>query len=88
MGASECSQVVTRTARFNRHSFIGELQAAHCGPWFCVSSMRAASGWRSEFASKPTGCLRCEWVGRNDVDLNVIAFGAFEQPVFEADWPR
>jgi hypothetical protein len=50
--------------------------------------MRAASGWRSEFASKPTGCLRCEWVGRNDVDLNVIAFGAFEQPVFEADWPR
>jgi hypothetical protein len=44
--------------------------------------------WRCEFAGTPTSRLRREWGGRNDVDLDVIAFGAFEQPAFEADWPR
>jgi hypothetical protein len=51
-------------------------------------SMTLPSGWRSEFAGKPTGSVRCEGIGCNDVDLNVIAFGAFEQPAFEADWAR
>jgi hypothetical protein len=45
-------------------------------------------GWRSEFAGTPTGRFRCEWRRRNDIDLGVIAFGAFEQPALEADWRR
>ena len=50
--------------------------------------MTLPSGWRSEFAGKPTGSVRCEGVRCNDIDLNVIAFGAFEQPSFETDWSR
>jgi hypothetical protein len=69
-------------------SLIGESQAAHCGPWFCLSSMALPSVWRSEFAGKPTGCLRCDGVGCNNVDLSVIALGAFEKPMFKADWSR
>ena len=69
-------------------SFIGEPQAVHCGPWFCVSSMRQPSGRRREFPGKPTGRLRFERIRCNDAYLNVIALGAFEQPVFEANGPR
>ena len=69
-------------------NFIGEPQAVHCGPSFCLSSMALPSVWRSEFAGKPTGRIRCERVGCNDADLDVIAFGAFEQPVYEANWSR
>jgi uncharacterized protein (DUF4415 family) len=69
-------------------NFMGEPQAVHCGPWFCLSSMALPSVWRSEFPGKPTGRLRCDGVGCNDVDFHVIAPGAFEQPVFETKWPR
>ena len=43
---------------------------------------------RSEFTCEPTGCFRFEGIRCNDAYLNVIAPGAFEQPVFEAYWPR
>ena len=69
-------------------SFIGEPQAVHCGPWFCLSSMAFASIRRSEFSDKPTARLRFEGIGCNDVNLNLIAFGAFEQPVLETNWSR
>ena len=39
-----------------------------------------------EFAIKPTGRLRLKGIACNDAYLNVIAFGAFEQPVFETNW--
>jgi hypothetical protein len=68
-------------------NFMGESQAVHCGPWFCLSSMALPLVWRREFAGKPTGCLRFDGVGCNDADLHVIAPGAFEQPVFETKWP-
>jgi len=69
-------------------NFMGEPQAVHCGPWFCLSSMASLSDRRSEFSGKPSGRLRCEGVRCNDIDLNVIAFGAFEQPSFETGWSR
>ena len=50
--------------------------------------MEVASMWCSEFASQPSDRFRLEGVRRNDAYLHVIAFGAFEQPVLEADRPR
>jgi hypothetical protein len=50
--------------------------------------MKIASVRRSELAVKPSEGVRFEGVRRNDAYLDMIAFGAFEQPVFEADWPR
>ena len=69
-------------------NFIGEPQAVHCGPWFWVSSMGVASVRCSQFTGKPAGCVRFEGIGCGDVQLDVIAFGAFEQPVFETDGTR
>jgi hypothetical protein len=69
-------------------NIMGGPQAVYCGPWFCLSNMALPSVWSSQFAGEPTGRLRCEGIGCNDVDLNVIAFGAFEQPAFETDWSR
>jgi hypothetical protein len=60
----------------------------HCGPWFCLSSKALSSGRRSEFAGKPSDDLRVEGIRCNDVYFNVIALRAFEQPVFESNWPR
>jgi len=68
-------------------SLIGEPQV-HCGPWFCVSCMRRSFSIRcSEFASEPTGRFRFHRVRCNDAYLDVIALGAFEQSMFEIDWP-
>jgi hypothetical protein len=69
-------------------SFIGEPQAVHLGPWFCASSIGVPSIRRSKFAVKPTGCRRYQGIGCSDVDLNVIASRAFEQTLFETNWPR
>jgi hypothetical protein len=49
--------------------------------------MRLASARRSKFAVKPTSSFRFKGIGRKNADLDLIAFGAFEQPVFEANWP-
>jgi hypothetical protein len=54
-------------------SFIGELQAVHSGPWFCLSGI-VLSGR----PGKPTGRVRFEGIRCNDAYLNVIALGAFE----------
>jgi hypothetical protein len=69
-------------------NFIGELQAVHCGPWFCVSSMVLPLVRGPEFASEPTGLIRFEGIRCNDAYLDVVALGAFEQPLFETNWPR
>jgi hypothetical protein len=70
-------------------SFMGEPQAVHCGPWVCLSSMACApSVRRSEFSGEPTSRARFEGIRCSDVYLDVIAIGAFEQPVFESDRAR
>jgi hypothetical protein len=70
-------------------SFMGEPQAVHCGPWVCLSSMACApSVRRPEFSGKPTSRVRFEGIRCSDAYLDVIALGAFEQPVFEADGAR
>lgn len=67
---------------------MGEPQAVHCGPWFCLSSMDVALVRCSEFSGKPSDRLRLEGIRRNDADRHVIASGAFEQAVLEPDRPR
>jgi hypothetical protein len=70
-------------------SFMGEPQAVHCGPWVCLSSMACApSVRRSEFSGEPTSRARFEGIRCSDVYLDVIALGAFEQPVFETNRAR
>jgi hypothetical protein len=56
--------------------------------WFCLSSIALRSVRRSEFPGKPSGDPRVERIGRNDLDFNVVAPRAFEQLLFETDWPR
>ena len=41
-----------------------------------------------EFSGKPTGSVRFQGIRCSDAYLDVIALGAFEQPVFEADGAR
>jgi hypothetical protein len=43
---------------------------------------------RLKFTIKPSGRLRFKGIRCNDAYLNVIAFRAFEQPVFETNWTR
>jgi hypothetical protein len=76
-------------ARLNRRQLHGRaasgalrtlvLRVEHCF---------AASVRRPELTIKPTGRLRLQGIRCNDADLDVIAFGAFEQPVFETKWTR
>src|ERR1700689_908112 len=69
-------------------NFMGEPQAVHSGPWFCLSSMASPSVRCPEFSGKPTGRVRFEGIRCGDAYLNVIASGAFEQPVLETDGTR
>jgi hypothetical protein len=54
----------------------------------CVEHALLPSARRSEFSVNPSGSLRFERIRCNDAYLNVITLGAFEQPVFEANWTR
>jgi len=51
-------------------SLMGEPQAVHCGPWFCLSSMCCPLKWpsvrRSEFTGEPANRIRFEGVGCNN----------------------
>ena len=62
-------------------NLMGEPQAVHCGPWFCLSSNALSSGWRSEFAGKPTGSFfgfhRIEKL--DNALVNVITSGTLER---------
>jgi hypothetical protein len=70
-------------------SFIGEPQAVHAGPWFCVSSMCQPPVRRPEFASKPSHHgSRFHRVAGNEFVLYGGALRAFEQPMLKADWTR
>ena len=70
-------------------NFIGEPQAVHCGPWFCMSSMCCSPSVRSpEFAGEPSGGSRFHRVARNDFLLYGVALRTFEQAMLKADWAR
>ena len=87
MRAGKGSQVLAHMARLNRRQLHGRtasgalrtlvLRVEHC----VMPSVRYP-----EFTIKPTGRLRLKGIACNDAYLNLIAFGAFEQPVFETDW--
>ena len=59
-------------------NLIGEPQAVHCGPWFCVSSMVAPSVRGPEFPGKPPYINRLHRVAGNGVVLYGVALRAFE----------
>jgi hypothetical protein len=71
-------------------NFIGEPQAVHCGPWFCLSSMALLSVWRSKFADKPTG----SFFGFHRIDkldnalVNVVTSGTLERSNVKAGGAR
>ena len=54
-------------------NLIGEPQAVHCGPWFCVSSMVAPSVRSPEFPGEPSHGSRSHGVARNDFVLYGVA---------------
>jgi hypothetical protein len=69
-------------------NLIGEPQAVHCGPWFCVSSMVAPSVRSPEFPGKPSCISRFHGVARNDFVLYGVALGTFELAMFKTHGTR
>ena len=69
-------------------NLIGEPQAVHCGPWFCVSSMVCSSVRSPEFTGKPPYVSRFHRVARNDFVPYGVALGALEPAMFKAHRTR
>ncbi len=69
-------------------NFIGEPQAVHCGPWFCVSSMVAPSVRSPEFPGKPPYESRLHRVARNDFVLYEVALRTLEPSMLKAHGTR
>jgi len=69
-------------------NLIGEPQAVHCGPWFCVSSMVAPSVRSPEFPGKPPYVSGFHRVARNDFVLYGVALRTFEPAMFKAHGTR
>ena len=88
MRASECSQVLARTAWLNRRQPHWRTASRALGTLVLPVEHGIASIRRCEFSGKPTCRPGFEGIRCNDGYLNVIAPGAFEQPAFEATWPR
>ena|ERR1700733_3719862 len=88
MLAGKRSEVLAGIARLDGHQ-LHRRTASRALKTFvlCVEHGGIPLVGRSKFAGKPTGRCRFERIGCNDAYLNVIALWAFEQPVFEPDWP-
>jgi hypothetical protein len=89
MRAGKGSQVLAYMTRLNRRQL--HRRTASCALRtlvLCVEHCVAPSVRCSEFSGKPTGRVGFERIGCSDAYLDVIAFGAFEQPVFETDGAR
>jgi hypothetical protein len=69
-------------------NLIGEPQAVHCGPWFCVSSMVAPSVRSPEFPGKPSYESRLHRVARNDFVLYEVALRTLEPSMLKAHGTR
>ncbi len=70
-------------------NLIGEPQAVHCGPWFCVSSMCCLPSGRSpEFPGKPPYVSRFHGVARDDRVLYGVALRTFEPAMLKAHGTR
>lgn len=83
--ATKRSQILARVARLNRRQLHG--RTASRALWtsvLCVEHALPPSVRRSEFPGQPADRLRLERIRCNDIGLDVIAFGAFEQASFEA----
>src|SRR5258707_2392466 len=69
-------------------NLIGEPQAVHCGPWFCVSSMATPSVRGPEFPGKPPYINRLHTVGRNGFGLYGVALRALEPAMLKSHRTR
>jgi hypothetical protein len=88
MRAGKDSQVLAQPARLNRRQLHwrtagGALRTLVLCVEHGVPSVRCP-----EFSVQPTSRVRFEGIRCSDADLDVIALGAFEQPVFETDRAR
>jgi hypothetical protein len=87
--ASKHSQIVADIARLNCRQLHGRTASGALRTLvLCIEHALLLSVRRSEFASEPTGRFRFQGIRRNDAYLNVIALGAFEQPLFETNRSR
>jgi hypothetical protein len=87
--ASKRSQIVADIARLNRRQLHGRTASGALRTLvLCIEHALLLSDRRSEFTREPTGRFRFQRVRRNDANLDVIAFGAFEQPLFETNRSR
>jgi hypothetical protein len=66
---------------------LGSIATNRIGEPQAKGSKALPSVRRCEFAGKPSDDLRVHGITCNDVYFNVIAPRAFEQPLFETDWP-
>jgi hypothetical protein len=86
MRAGKEAHVSARPARLNRRQLHWRTASRALRTLvLCVEHYVDPSVRRSEFSGQPTGRVRFEGIRCGDAYLNVIAFGAFEQPMFETD---
>jgi hypothetical protein len=89
MRAGKEAQVLARGARLNRRQ--PHWRTASGALWalvLCVEHVRVPSARRHELSAEPTGRVRFVGIGCNDANLDVVAFRAFKQSVFETDRSR
>jgi hypothetical protein len=80
--------ILTQPGRLNRRKLHWRTAGGALRTLVLCVEHGVPSVWRSEFSGKPTSRVRFEGIRCNDAYLDVIALGAFEQPVFEADGAR
>ena len=86
MRAGKGSQILAHMARLDRRQLHGRTASGALRALVLRVEHRVMPSVRCpEFAIEPTGRLRLKGIRCNHADLNVIAFGAFEQPVFETN---
>jgi hypothetical protein len=87
--AGKRSQIVPDIARLNCRQLHGRAASrALRALVLCIEHALLLSVRRSELTSEPTGRFRFQRVRCNDAYLDVIAFRAFEQPLFETNRSR
>jgi hypothetical protein len=89
LSAGKRSQIVAGSARLNCRQLHGRTASGALRALvLCIEHALLLSVRRSELTSEPAGRFRFQRVRRNDAYFNVIAFGAFEQPLFETNGSR
>jgi hypothetical protein len=87
--ARKRSQVLTRRTRFNCRKLHGRAASGALRTLvLCIEHVGFPLIGRCDFAGKPSDSPRIKRVRCDNSYFNMIALGAFEKPVFKADWAR